>query len=76
MAKTVYYYQCDLANGTARTHGYIEEKAATVGKKVKLLDSDDPNVYWEVIAVADKGLSEEELKKIQGLNRNWFKNDI
>ncbi len=75
MAKTIYYYQCDLANGTARTHGYLEDKGAKVGAKVKLLDSDDPEVYWEVIAVADKGLSEEEMKKLQVLNRGWMKTD-
>jgi hypothetical protein len=68
---TKLYYQCDLSQGTTRTHGYLEERAAIPGAQVEIKDEGFGGL-WTVDAVADKGISEEKLRADQRMNRNAF----
>lgn len=68
---TTTYYQCDLSQGTTRTHGYIEERAAIPGAQVEIKEPGFDGL-WTVEAVSDKGISEEKLKADQRMNRNAF----
>lgn len=63
------FFQCDLASGTTRTHSYIEEKLAVVGKRVKLKDTDEPEREWTILAVADKGITAQYLTFMDIANR-------
>ena len=58
-------YQCDLSNGSTKTRAYIEEKGAFVGAKVRLKDSDDDSVYWNVDSVANVGIDEKYLSELK-----------
>lgn len=65
------YYQCDLSQGTTRTCGYIEERAAKPGVQVEIKEPGFTGL-WTVDAVSDKGISEEKLRADQRMNRNVF----
>ncbi len=65
------YYQCDLSQGTTRTHGYLEERAAKVGARVEIKDPGFGG-FWTVDAVSSTGISEEKLRADQRMNRNAF----
>lgn len=58
-------YQCDFSNGSSRTRAYIEEKAAKVGCKVQLKDSEDPDVFWTVDSVPNIGIKDKYLAELK-----------
>lgn len=68
MAKEKFYRQCSLSNGTGRTHGYIEERGAIVGKRVELIE-DDRNL-WTVDSVGDKRVPYSLLKFAESANKH------
>lgn len=59
-------YQCDLVDTYGgETRAYITEKAAVVGKKVKLTDANNPDMIWTVTSVPSIGIEEKYLKELQ-----------
>jgi hypothetical protein len=65
------YFQCELSQGTRRTHGYIPARGAVVGRRVELKD-DGFDGLWLVDQVADKGIDETVLKEKQQRDRDPF----
>jgi len=61
------YFQCDLSQGTRRTHGYIEARGARIGARVEI-----DGEFWTVDSVASQGMSEERMKAEQRMHRNAF----
>lgn len=68
---TKVYYQCDLSQGSTRTHGYLEERAAIPGAQVEIKEPGFSGL-WTVDAVSDRGITEEKLRADQRMNRNAF----
>jgi hypothetical protein len=68
------YYQCNLSQGTARTHGYIEARGAKVGQLVEI-KNDGFDGLWHVDQVSEHGVSEAYLREKQRKDRN-FNQDI
>ena len=64
-------YQCDLSQGTARTQGYIPERAAKVGAMVEI-KTDGFSGLWRVDNVADKASPKEVVKRYEEMSRNAF----
>lgn len=65
------FFQASLSQGTARTHGYVEQRAAHVGAMVEILDSGFSGL-WRVDSVADKGIEEKAMKESQRLQRSYM----
>lgn len=61
------YFQCALSQGATKTQAYIEERGATVGKRVELKGIDG---LWSVDQVADIGIDEDRLREKQSMNRS------
>ena len=58
MSKT--YHWCHLKNGDKRTCGYIEDRGATVGSSVQMIDLDDE--FWEVTSVQNESVTKEYVR--------------
>lgn len=65
------YFQADLSQGTARTHGYVEQRAAQIGNMVEIVDPGFSGL-WRVDSVSDKGIPEKQLKESQRLQRTYM----
>lgn len=64
-------YQCELSQGTTRTHGYIPERAAKVGAMVEIKEAGFDGL-WRVDSVSDKASPKDVVKRYEELNRNSF----
>lgn len=62
------FYQCDMSRGTTRTHGYLPERAAVVGKRVVLSEPGFEGGAWRVDAVGVPGVEEHTLRARQRFN--------
>lgn len=58
---TQMYYWCQLRRGNRYTCGYIEERGASIGNKVELVDLDGK--FWEVTSVGQPGVTKEFVRK-------------
>jgi hypothetical protein len=65
------YFQCSLSQGTARTHAYIPERGAILGKLIEIKE-DGFSGLWKVEQVANKGMEERALKEKQARDRDPF----
>jgi len=63
-------FQCNLSQGTARTHGYIEARGAKVGKLVEIKDPGFEGL-WRVDQVSSKGIEETVLREKQRKDRHF-----
>jgi len=70
MAKTKMFYQCDLSQNTGRDRAYIEERGAVVGKVVEIKPGSGD--FWTVTSVADRGMTEADVKKLQDGHHRGF----
>ena len=71
MAKQKTFFQCELRKGTGRDHAYIEDRGAVVGKSVELGGSGTGD-FWTVASVSDRGVSEDQFKRIQNhVHKGW-----
>lgn len=62
------YCQCKFAHKTNRTSAWIPTWAARIGNEVQLKDSEDPNIFWSLIAV---GCNELDEATIRSQERNY-----
>jgi len=73
------YRQCELTqvgDGGAltqrKTVGWIDAEAAKIGWRMKLPDTNEPGVEWEVTAMWPFTVTGEELKEKQRMDRKGF----
>lgn len=67
------YRQCDLACGTGRMKGWIEERGAIVGARLEILA--DNGAFWTVTSVGDKVQTQVQLQFSQSANKHASLND-
>lgn len=65
------YRLCGLAQGNARTQGWIEDRGAKVGNRVEILDEGMTGL-WDVTGVGDTVLSKAEVREKEARGRNSF----
>lgn len=63
------YRQCGLAQGNARTIGWIEERGAQVGFRVEI---EELGGFWEVTGVGDTAHSKTEMREAEARGRQSF----
>ena len=61
------YFQCELAQGDARTVGWIEERGARAGASVELTELGG---FWTVLRVFPQPFEETALRKKQANDRH------
>jgi hypothetical protein len=62
------YYQCGLAQGNARTVGFIEERGAKLGAQVEI---EELGGFWEVTGVGNP-VSKEKARELGNRARDSF----
>lgn len=63
------YRQCGLAQGEARSVGWIEERGAKIGARVEI---EELGGFWLVTGVGDTVLSKAEMREKESRSRQSF----